>query len=173
MQNRPLQLYHGSGYKIDGPLKPVLKQDTSDYINERPAVFATEREDIAAVFMFPADILASIGYEQDTAYICIWGTQQEFIGKDKGGFLYVLPPDTFDKIGKEYEWQSFVEVEPVEVKRFESVIEGIMRSGAQVYFINNDLLFDRIVADKNNRAPILRELISENQRRNINVKTFS
>jgi hypothetical protein len=172
MQNKPQQLYHGSSNRIDGPLKPVLIEDNLDYVHNKPAVFATERQDIAAVFMFPADVLASIGYESDIAYICIWGTKQEFASKDKGGFLYVLPVDTFEKAGKEYEWQSFVEVKPTKVERFGSVIDGMMQCKAQVYFINDDSIFDRIVAVKNNRAPILKGLISENQRIGANIKAF-
>jgi hypothetical protein len=178
MQIKPPYLYHGSSHKIKGPLKPVLRQSTADYVHTRPAVFATERKDLAALFMFPfkdnptgSGYLASIGYEQDISYICIWGTAEEF-EKGIGGYLYVLLSKTFEKIGKDYEWQSFEEVEPDRVDHFESVIDGIMECGAQVYFINDDPLFDRIVADKYNRAPILRDLESENQKHGKNIRKF-
>ena len=76
------------------------------------------------------------------------------------------------KLGKKYEWQSFEDVKPTEIKKFNSVIKGMMQCNVQVYFINDDNLFDRIANEKNNRAPILRKLISENQKRNINIKNF-
>ena len=44
--------------------------------------------------------------------------------------------------------------------------------GVQVYFINDDAIFDRIVAEKNNRAPILKNLTSENQKLGMGVKIF-
>ena len=166
------KLYHGSSQHIEGALKPILKHGTLDHVHDRPAVFATERIDVASLFMFPADILASIGFEQDIAYICIWGTPEEFTDKDKGGFVYVLPSISFEKMGKDYEWQSFEAVEPLEIREFGSVIGGMVECGAQVYFIDSDDIFDRITADKNNRVPILKKLISENQKINSNLKTF-
>lgn len=172
MGNKAEHLYHGSSYRIDGSLKPVLKHGTLDHIHTKPAVFATERIDVAALFMFPMDVLASIGFEEDIAYICIWGTPEESAVKDKGGFIYILPSISFEKIGKNYEWQSFEPVQPIEVKKFKSTIDGMIECGAQVYFINDNEIFNGIVADKNNRAPILRELVSENQKINPNVKTF-
>lgn len=172
MYTKPQKVYHGSSNQIDGSLQPILKQDSPDHIHTRASVFATERIDVASLFMFPFENIASIGLEQDIAYICIWGTHEEFISKDRGGFMYVLPGTIFEKIGKEYEWQSFSPVVPLEVRKYDSVIDGIMECGAQVYFINDDPLFDRIVADKDNRAPILKELISENQEMNINPKIF-
>ncbi|MDP2651038.1 MAG: hypothetical protein Q8O98_00425, partial [bacterium] len=86
----PKELYHGSARRIDGALKPVLEQHTPDHVHAKPAVFATERLDIATLFMFPTDTLHSIGFEQDIAYICVWGTYDEFRGKDKEGFIYVF-----------------------------------------------------------------------------------
>ncbi len=153
-----MKLYHGSSLKIEGVLKPV--------------VFATDRADLAALFSFPVDRLSSIGFEQDIAYICIWGTPEQLDGNRKG-YLYILPDDTFEKVGKDYEWQSFSLVKPVEIKEFDSVIDGMMATGVQVYFINDDPAFDKIVADKDNRAPILKKLVSENQKKNINVKKFN
>jgi hypothetical protein len=144
-------LYHGSSIRIDGPLKPT--------------VFGTDRKDIAAVFMFPPDILSSIGFEKDIAYICIWGTAEEFAPKDAGSFLYVLPSESFEKIGKEYEWLSSKEITPADVKAFPSVIDGMIECGAHVYFIDDEKTFDRIVAEKDHRAPILANMASENKKR--------
>lgn len=158
------KLYHGSSQKIEGLLKPV--------------VFATDRADLAALFSFPIDKLSSIGFEQDIAYICIWGKPEEVDehssspNKSRKGYLYILPETTFEKVGKDYEWQSFVEVKPLEVKEFDSVIQGMMETGVQVYFINDDPTFDKIVANKDHRAPILKNLISENQKRGINTREF-
>lgn len=188
METKPEKLYHGSSHKIDGPLKPVLIQDSPEHIHEKPAIFGTERADVAALFMFPLDTLASIGFEQDIAYICIWGTVEEFTqprfsknsksgagqaSKDKGGYLYVLPMETFEKVGKEYEWQSFTAVEPIEIKSYDSAIDGMIQNGAQVYFINNNAIFDQIVNNKSHRSPILKTLTSENQKHNLKTKDFT
>ena len=165
-------LYHGSAKIIEGPLRPVLLQDSADRVHVKPVVFGTERIDVASLFMFPMKPVSSIGFENDIAYICIWGTLEEFRAYNEEGYIYVLPKDTFEKIGKEYEWQSFQEVNPVEIKNFTSVVDGAMECGAQVYFVNEEGVFDRIVEDKNNRATILKDLVSENQKRGINVKPF-
>ena len=172
MAIKPEKLYHGSSFRIEGLLKPVLQRATEDHIHQQPSVFGTERADVAGLFMFPPDILTSIGFEQDIAYICIWGTLEEFIPKNTSGFLYTLSSATFEKVGKEYEWQSFEPATPIEVKEFPQSIAGMMSLGIQVYFINDDILFDKIVADKNNRTPILKSLISENQKLGINIKLF-
>lgn len=157
-------LYHGSEYLIEGYLKPVIEKKTFDHVHSRPAIFATERIDIAALFMFPMDTLASIGFEDNIAYICIWGTAEEFKNKDLGGFIYVLPGDSFKKIGKQYEWQSFEPVLPIEIKKFRSVVEGMIECGAWVYFINDNDIFDQIRYNKDSRMLILKQFTSENER---------
>ncbi|MDP3954327.1 MAG: hypothetical protein Q8Q06_02830 [bacterium] len=170
---KPEKIYHGSSEKINGALKPALNHTTLEHVHDAPAVFGTDRIDVSALFMFPMNALASIGFEQDIAYICIWGVPEEFSQKDKGGYIYVLPTETFEKVGKDYEWQSFVEVTPTEIKEFGSVIDGMLECGVQVYFINDENTMDSIVAQKDNRAPILPSLTSENQKRNINIKHFA
>lgn len=171
-REKPEKLYHGSSKRITGTLKPVLEHGTLDHEHTKPAVFATARLDIAALFMFPLEVLHSIGFEQDISYICIWGTDEDFKPKDMGGFIYVFSSANFEKIGKDYEWQSFKEIMPIEVKEFSSVTGGMLECGVQVYFINDDTIFNRIVKEKNNRLPILRELISENQKQKKNIKFF-
>ncbi len=175
MKTTPKKLYHGSTRKIQGALRPILvtKHEGEDYLHNRPAVFATARIDLAALFMSPTEALASIGFEQDISYICLWGTVEEFGAKDKTGYMYVLPSEPFEKIGKGYEWQSFTAVEPIEVLGFSTSLEGMIECGVQVYFINDNETFDRIVADKENRSTILKNLISENSKRNKNVKAFT
>lgn len=169
----PDALYHGSAARIDGPLEPVLRHGSADHVHERAAVFAAERADLASLFMIPGDALSSIGFEQDVAYICIWGTPEEFVARDRGGWLYVLPGAKFEKIGKWYEWQAFEAVTPTEVRRYPSAVAGMIENGAQVYFVNDDPTFDAIVRDKDNRAPLLSRLTSENKRQGRNVRAFT
>lgn len=169
----PELLYHGSAERIDGPLAPMLRHGSADHVHERAAVFATERADLASLFMIPSDALSSIGFEQDVSYICIWGTPEEFAAHDSGGWLYVLPGEKFEKIGKWYEWQSFESVTPSDIRRHVSVIDGMIENGAQVYFVNDDPTFDAIVRDKDRRAPLLARLTSENQRQGRNVRLFT
>ena len=83
------------------------------------------------------------------------------------GFLYILPGENFQKIGKEYEWLSLEAVSPMDTMKFPSVIDGMIECGAHVYFIDDEKLFDRIVAEKDNRTPILATLISENKKRGL------
>ena len=90
-REKPVVLYRGSRRRREGPVVPILKQTTSEHTHTRPVIFSTERKDLAALFMFPLEALCSVGFEQDIAYICIWGTPEEFKPKDKGGFIYVLP----------------------------------------------------------------------------------
>ncbi len=160
-----MRLYHGSAKKIEGPLVPVLRHGSEDHVHERGAVFATDRRDIASLFMIPSDTLSSIGFENDIAYICIWGTSEDFATRDPGGYVYVLPSEGFEKIGKSYEWQCLTSVLPIEVCQYDSVIDGMIECGGKVYFINDNAVFDNIVANKYHRTPILQNLRSENERR--------
>ena len=169
---KPEKLYHGSNIKTEGALFPIMLHTTDDHRHVDAAVFATERKDIASLFMLSPDILSSIGFEQDIAYICIWGTLKEYLAHDTKGYLYILPTESFRKVGKEYEWQSYDPVVPAEVITFSSVIQGMMECGAQVYFINNNDDFDYIVENKNNRSDLLCTRISENERLNIHFKKF-
>ena len=169
---KPEKLYHGSSQKVN-VLNPILIQGAADQAHTRAAVFATERKDVAAIFMFPISTLHSIGFEKDIAYICIWGEASEFSEKDTGGYIYELSSETFEKIGKEYEWQSFEPVRLSKIDHYESVIKGMMECGVQVYFINDDSVFDQIVTQKNDRASILKDQISENEKLGINIKKFN
>jgi hypothetical protein len=156
---KPSVVYHGSPRKIDGPLQPILlESELVDESHDRPAVFATEDVATASLFMMPNDALFSIGREQGISYVCIWGTPEEFTEKDRGGYVYVLPIDTFVRRGKEYEWQSDVAVLPTEVRHYDSVLEGMRENDVRIYFINDDELFDRIQADKNRRLEILKDM---------------
>ncbi len=93
----PKLLYHGSSTKINDSLKPILLKDKgSDYIHTKPSVFATERLDLAALFMLSPSVLSSIGFEKNITYVCIWGKSDNPSLK-KSGFIYVLPGKTFQK----------------------------------------------------------------------------
>lgn len=167
---KPINLYHGSSHEIKGELRPTLKHDIADHIHDKPAVFATERIDVASLFMFPEDILASVGFEQDIAYICIWGKSEEFKIRDKGGYIYVFSNDKFQQVGKDYEWQSFTPVTPKEIKKYSLVIEGIIDCFGQVYFVDDDNIMDKIVANKGDRGSILKDLLSENEKLGKNIR---
>lgn len=168
--SKPKWLFHGSSQKVAGALRPVLKNGPN-YLHNKPIVFAAERADIAAMFMLPESYLCSICFERDIAFICIWGKPEDF--KDQPGYLYIFNSDQFQKVGKDYEWQSLNEVKPVEVKTYVSVIEGMLENGVQVYFIDDNPLFDQIRENIDHRAPIVKNLVSENQKREFNIKTFN
>jgi len=169
-----IDLYHGSPGKIEGPLTPVLRHSTLDHIHDKPAVFATARIDLASLFMFSFDdVLASIGFEQDIAYICIWGRPEQFQPKDRGGYIYVFSSDNFQKVGKDYEWQSFEPTLPKKIRRHDSIVAGVIDCSAQAYFIDDDKIMDDVVNNKNNRSVILKNLVSENQKISKNIRQFS
>lgn len=155
---RPELLYHGSTRPLEGALEPVLKHGTEDHVHEKPAVFATARKDLAALFMFPMDVLASIGFEEDTAYICIWGTEAAYRPKDRPGYLHALPSEGFEQVGKGYEWQALEAVTPIETETYDSALDGMLANGVRVWFVDDEALFDRIVAEKDNRLEILKDV---------------
>jgi hypothetical protein len=158
MDAKPEFLYHGSSRKIEGALEPVLVKSSEDHLHDLPAVFATDDIAAASLFLMPSDALFSIGREQDISYVCIWGTPEEFAEKDRGGYLYLLPSETFMKRGKDYEWQSDVAVMPSEIRHYDSSLEGMSQNGVRVYFITDDALFDRIQAKKEPRLEILKDV---------------
>lgn len=158
MNKRSDTLYHGSTRLIQGAMQPALIQATEDHVHEKASVFATARKDLAGLFMLPADALSSIGFERDAAYVCIWGTEEEYRVKDKPGYLYELPLAGFEKVGKGYEWQNFNAVTPSKILTFDSALGGMLELGVKVYFINDEEIFDRIVAEKDNRWDILKDL---------------
>jgi hypothetical protein len=158
MTPKPSVLYHGSTRKIEGALEPILVKTSEDHLHDLPAVFSTEDIAAASMFMMPSDALFSIGLEQGISYVCIWGTPEEFAEKDRGGYLYILPSETFVKRGKGYEWQSDVAVTPQEVRHYTSVLEAFKENGVRAYFINDDELFDRIQAHKEMRLEILKDV---------------
>lgn len=47
-----------------------------------------------------------------------------------------------------------------------------MECGGQVYFINDESVFDQIRDRKENRLSILKNLISENKIQGLNIKSF-
>lgn len=144
MTQYPQKLYYGTNKRISGSLKA-------------PPV-CTERIDLAALSMFPVEHRACSGFYNDIATICIWGTPEAFDEKDLGGFIYEYP--------------SLEAVEPDTVKVFESVIDGMMTCGVQVYFIDDEDIFSEIVANEADRAALLKNLVSENQDEDMNVREF-
>ncbi len=154
----PATLYHGSPSKIDGALQPVHLPPDEDRIHPGPAVFATAHKGLASQFMLSPDILSSFGYEQDIPFVCVWGTPEEALAKDTGGYLYELPSETFAKIGKEYEWISDVAVTPTHITHYPSALRGMHENGVRIYFITDDGLFDRIQRDKMHRLETLNEI---------------
>ena len=170
--SHPHELYHGSSNRIEGALTPILQHTTDDHVHTRSSLFATERKDLATLFMISPKALCSIGFEHDIAYMCLWGTSETSASQDQAGFLYTLPTITFEKIGKGYEWQSFESVVPSHVTEYPSALDGMMACGVQLYFIDDDATFDRTVEEKDNRAPLLRNRLSENQKMGKNVRLF-
>lgn len=149
---KPTTLYHGSTRHTTGSLQPTLAAAPESKVQKR-VVFGTDNVAAAALFMFP-DALCSFCFEGDDVFICIWGTQERF--KDRAGYLYTLPAKTFVKGPKAYEWVSEVSVRPLEVRSYSSVLYGMQVNGVEIYFVNDNKVFDEIQAAKSGRLAILR-----------------
>lgn len=149
-------LYHGSSLRIEGPLLP---QEFRGF--ERPVLFATHDTARASLFMFPPDWLVSFGYEEETPFLCAWGTHEAFLDHDTEGYLYHLPDDGFTPGPKDYEWTIETPVLPSTVQTFPSSLRAILSFGVHVYFVSDDSLFSDLQAMDENRLQFLRSLEPE------------
>ena len=87
---KPAILYHGSPHGEIEELGP--RRESMRDPEEGPVLFATQDLAVATVFMFKSKHWGS-GQFGDIPYAWIVETREEFIKKDKGGHIYVLPSD--------------------------------------------------------------------------------
>jgi len=171
---KPEFLYHGSPNKKIETIEPRKKfiRDT----NEGPKVFAGA-ENIAAMFMTRfGDSMTQIGTHNGVPVVVI-RDMKHFLKKDKGGAIYKLNSSKFendpDKPFGKNEWTSNKPVEPVDNEEFESSLAAMLEKGVQVYFVDKKTFYKyKYEEDGENRCAILKNLQSENEKRNINIREF-
>ena len=166
---KPAILYHGSPHSDIEELEPRSKSHRDP--KEGPLVFASP--DLATASIFLLDGVSESGFFNNVPYAIIVGPREEFVKKDHGGHIYVLPGDTFINdpnkgLGK-YEWTSKEKVKPKEVIEYKSSLDATIENGIQVYFIS-ETIYDDIQNSEDHGLKILSDLESENQRRGMNVK---
>jgi len=171
-KERPSILYHGSS--TEGLEEVAPQQQNVRDKNEGARVFATPDKALATVFMAkgPNNIRMS-GLINGVPYAVIPRNREEFLTDDHGGIIYEFPAESFENdpvkgLGY-YEWTSQVPVAPTNGKNYESVLDAMLESGVQVYFVDSSTYNELENGDKLN---ILQNIESENQKRSINVKKF-
>lgn len=168
---RPTFLYHASQNKDIKIFEP--RAESVRDINEGPVVFATPDKVMASVFIVSTnDTWANSGLFGSVHYF-VCGNENKFRNIDKGGAIYTLPANTFQNdpskgLGTR-EWTSKISVEPIKIELYESGLEAMIDMGVQVYFVSQEK-FEDIQRSQDHGNEILRNSISENQKRNKNVK---
>lgn len=172
-KEKPPFLYHGSPHKDIEEFEPRISRGTGEEFG--PMVYATP--DLATASTFLAEVKKpwTAGRFGDISFTIISVPREEFIRNDKGGHIYILPSDSFESDPKkglgEYEWASKTSVKPTKKIEYPSALDAMLENGVQVYFVD-DVTYKQIEESKDHGFSILKNLESENQRRNINVKSL-
>ncbi len=145
--------------------------------DECAVIFSTPDKALASAFLVEGhgDHWMTIGFYEDIPVVVIKSNKEEFIKKDKGGFMYTVPSETFDfdlnKGMGEREWVSKVPVKPLSEKHFESALDAMIENGVQVYFVD-DNTFEAVNNSNNYGYDILIGLASENEMRGLNIRNL-
>ena len=167
--DKPKFLYHASPNNDIEILDPRAKSFPDDWEN-REVVFATQSPQYASFFIVPTtDVWASMG-TLGTIFYFVCADKKSFMEKDVGGTIYKLPPDSFYH-HEGYEWYSTESVKPIDKKYIKSGLDHMIENGVQVYFVDEDTL-KKIRASKDHGASMLNSMVSDNEKRNLNVKIF-
>ena len=171
-KEKPPFLYHGSPHRIE-ELQPRTKPHREK--EEGNLVFATSEVADASMFLYKAALTGHFLIEgKNVAFAVIVGSKEEFLKKDRGGHIHVLPNDTFQPSphkGMSDEWVSKESVKPVKILEYDSALDAMLENGVQVYFVDN-LTLQKIRDASDHGYSIFQSLESENQKRGINVKEF-
>lgn len=171
---KPKILYHGSSEIELGELRPHQRSFRDEH--EGPLIFATPNKALATIFMAKEEnSVRASGFMNDILYAVICRNREDFIAEDNGGAVYELSSEHFSydphKGLREMEWTSKIPVKPISLVVYDSVLQAMLESGVQVYFVAPPIIAD-ISNSKDFGMEILRNIESENQRRQINVRKF-
>jgi len=171
-KEKPPFLYHGSPHKTE-ELQPRTKPHREK--NEGKLVFATSEIADASMFLCKTSLTGhALVNGEKVAYAIIAEDREEFLKKDKGGHIHVLPSDTFNPSphsGMSNEWVSQEGVKPSKIIEYSSALDAMLEFGVQVYFVDENT-YQQIRSSKDFGYSIFQSLQSENQKRGINVREF-
>lgn len=167
-------LYHASNNKDIEILEP--RANSVRDLEEGPVVFASHDMSYATCFIVPVDdswcqILCYSSSEHPTIHVICISDEQRFKELDQGGAIYHLPLDKFtlDRGKGIREWTSNESVKPFKKKIFDSGLDAMICNGVVVYFCETEVLIKlrEDLADVNRAMSILKELLSENEKRGL------
>ena len=166
-------LYHGTPNKNIATFEPRAEKIRD--VSEGPKVFATPDKRFASAFIIGVDdSWANSGSLKGLPYLVI-SDRARFEKLDQGGAIYHLPSDTFetdpDKGLGALEWTSDHPVVPSHKEEHHSALDAMLEHGVQVYFVDPETYQKWRTAPDHGLA-LMKTLISENQKRNINPAPF-
>jgi hypothetical protein len=171
---KPKFLFHGSTKGDITEFIPKISEGTGS--NEGKQVYATPNLMVASAFMASGYIKQkwSTGLYGGTYCALITMPKNEFVERDKGGYTYSLPSDTFStKSGRGLNKEEYASAEPVKPEGkifYPSVLEAMLELGVQVYFVNEDDYKTLEHSPGNQKHLFFKKLRSENVERGVNVK---
>lgn len=172
-KEKPLLLYHGSPRGDIEKFEPRVSGGSGEQYGA--LVYAAPDMATASIFMAKVEGEWSAGRFSGIPYALIPMSRDEFMKNDAGGFIYILPSDTFSfERGRgmgEYEWASKDKVVPIRKIQYSSALEAMLENGVQVYFVDQNI-FRGIKKSEDHGLRILRQVQSENQKYGINAKAF-
>ncbi len=174
-KEKPATLFIGT--QIKGIKEFTPRRGSYRDRNEGPVIFSTPDRALASVFMMKEhdDSWTRIGYFGDVLVIVICMDRDEYIKKDKGGFIYEVPSDTFDynpNLGMgDKEYTSREPVKPINETSYISSLNTMIDSDVQVYFVDKKTFKDILDAEDHGKE-IVSDLTSENSRRGKNIKVL-
>lgn len=158
-KEKPPVLYHGSANGDIEIFTPRVSGGTGEAAG--PQIYASQDRVIGIIFTANVDGSWSVCTIEGVPHVIIPMTQEDFVARDTGGYLYMLPADSFESDCKTglgpKEWASPVPVVPSGKIRIESSLNEMEKEGVQVHFVDKERYLALIKEGK--RGPeILREL---------------
>lgn len=176
MSDAPERLFHGSPNTGIDVIKPAKFKVRSP--EEGAVVFATPNKAAAMKnLFFSDDSWTQLGTMNKTEIALIASTKEDFIAKDTGGACYELPGEGFvcetKYGGGRDEWTSRAPVTPVNKEVYPSALDAMIEHGVQVYFVSPEVLKQFDGADDDGKFTIVKNLLSENERRGLPKPDFA
>lgn len=169
---KPKVLYHASQNRNIKVFEP--RAETVRDPEEGPVVFATPHKEVAVCFMTPYEFHHG-SFNRGESWFMVIPDKGEYLAKDKGGAIYSLPSDSFKADSqrglKENEWTSKVAVKPADKEEYDSTLNAMLDQSVQVYFVDRQTYAD-IRSSDDHGFKIVSGLKSENQERNLNIKSL-
>lgn len=154
--DKPKLLYHATNKNDLGIIKPFSMSAPKEF-SHGPVVFATQTVQMATKFLVPwTDSWVNGSRFGDTHYLIV-SDEKRFKESDKGGTVYALPPDTFEKLN-ENEWFSKKQVKPVDKKYFPSALKAMEKHNVKVLFVD-EKTFQSIKQAKDHGEKIIKSLL--------------